>query len=78
MQHYTDCFQHRNTDTHNHQHTPGNRTGGLSHYGSDNKWYYCNMCGYPVVLDMVKVFELDIYCYHVCPECMVYFESIRV
>ena len=58
--------------------SPGNRTGGLPLYGPDENWWCCDLCGYPVVQDMVEVFELDGYCYSVCPECMVYFESVRV
>jgi len=30
----------------------------------------CDLCAYPVFSDIVQVVELDGYCYHVCPDCL--------
>ena len=54
------------------------RTGALPLYQPDEDWWCCDICGYPVIADGVEVLELDGYCYHVCPECVEYFERCRV
>ena len=54
------------------------RTGDIPVYRPDEDWWCCDICGYPVIADGVEVLELDGYCYHVCPECVEYFESVRV
>ena len=44
---------------------------------SDDGTQLCDLCAYPVMADMINVVELDDYCYHVCPDCLEYFESVE-
>jgi hypothetical protein len=45
---------------------------------SDDGTQLCDLCAHPIMADMLNVVELDDYCYHVCPGCLEYFESVRV